>query len=71
MMSPPTIAPGTEVSPPRMSTGSALSAMRESENCTPLFAPHMIPATSATTPETDHTTTQIVRSEIPTAIAAW
>ena len=50
MISPPTIAPGIEVKPPRMSTGSALSATSESENCTPSLVPHIIPATSATMP---------------------
>ena len=54
-----------------MSTGNAFSAISDSENCTPLFAPHMIPATMATTPATDHTITQIVLSGIPTDIAAW
>src|SRR5215211_6617330 len=34
MMSPPTMAPGTEVSPPRISTGSALSATIESAKLT-------------------------------------
>ena len=65
MMRPPTIAPEIEVRPPRISTGSALSAMSESENCTPLFAPHMIPATRATPPDTDHTMTQMVFRGIP------
>src|SRR3990172_6003148 len=70
MISPPTIAPGTEAKPPRISTGSAFSAMSERLNCTPLFAPHMMPATIATSPATDHTTTQIVVSEMPTERAA-
>ena len=35
MIRPPTIAPATEVKPPRITTGSALSATCESENCTP------------------------------------
>ena len=70
-MRPPTIAPEIEVRPPRISTGSALSAMSESENCTPLFAPHMIPATRATPPDTDHTMTQMVFRGIPTERAAW
>lgn len=39
MIRPPTIAPGTEVKPPRISTGSALSAVKVSANCTPLRAP--------------------------------
>ena len=70
-MRPPTIAPEMEVRPPRISTGSALRAMRESENCTPLFAPHMIPATRATPPDTDHTMTQMVLRGMPTERAAW
>src|SRR5262249_24558744 len=59
MISPPTMAPGIEVKPPRMSTGSALSAMSESENCTPSLAPHIMPATNATSPDTAHTISQI------------
>ena len=70
MIRPPTIAPGTEVNPPRISTGSAFSAMSDSENWTPLLAPHMTPATRATRPETDHTITQIVLSGMPIDIAA-
>ena len=66
------MAPGTEVKPPRISTGSALSAISESENCTPLLAPHMMPATRATSPATDHTTTQIVLSGMPIdSAASW
>ena len=70
MIRPPTIAPGTEVNPPRISTGSALSAMSERLNCTPLLAPHMMPATMATRPATDQTTIQIVLSGIPMESAA-
>ena len=70
MISPPTIAPGTEVKPPRISTGSALSAISESENCTPLFPPQMMPAASATMPATAQTMIQMVRKEIPTDSAA-
>ena len=55
MIRPPTIAPGMDVKPPRISTGSALSAISESENCTPSLAPHIMPATSATRPATAHT----------------
>ena len=69
-MSPPTMAPGTEVSPPRMSTGSAFSAMSDRLNCTPLFAPHMMPATMPTIPATDQTMIQMVLSEIPRESAA-
>ena len=50
MMRPPTIAPGTDSKPPRISTGSAFSARNVSANCTPLRAPHSRPATSATKP---------------------
>ena len=50
--SPPMIAPGIEVKPPRITTGSALSATSCSENCTPSFEPHTTPATSATSPAT-------------------
>src|SRR6266545_3925256 len=70
MMSPPTMAPGTEVKPPRISTGKALSAIKERLNCTPLLAPHMMPATMATRPATDQTTTQMVLSGIPMESAA-
>src|SRR6266545_6178486 len=72
MMSPPTMAPGTDVKPPRISTGSALSAISERLNWTPLFAPHMMPATMATSPATDQTTTQMVLSGIPMdSAASW
>ena len=65
MISPPTMAPGIEVKPPRISTGSALSAIRLSENCTPDFAPHITPATSATSPAIDQVITQIVAQRDP------
>ena len=64
------MAPGTDVKPPRMRTGSALRAMSERLNCTPLLAPHMIPATMATSPATDHTTVQMVLSGMPIESAA-
>src|SRR6266571_1567931 len=70
MMTPPTMAPGIEVKPPRMSTGSALSAMICSENSTCDRAPHMIPVVSATMPAANHTITQICSSEMPTESAA-
>src|SRR5437899_933928 len=70
MISPPTIAPGTDVKPPRMRTGSDLSAMSDRLNCTPLLAPHMIPATIATIPATDQTIIQIVLSGMPIESAA-
>ena len=44
------MAPGTEVRPPRITTGSAFSATVVSENCTPSLEPQMMPATSATKP---------------------
>ncbi len=53
-----------------METGRAFSAIRDSENCTPDFEPHMMPATSATMPDTDQTMTQIVRNDMPTESAA-
>ena len=64
------MAPGTEVKPPRMRTGSALSAIKDRLNCTPLFAPHMIPVAMATIPATDQTMTQMVLSGIPMESAA-
>src|SRR5256712_11824832 len=70
MISPPTTAPGTEVKPPRIRTGSALSATSDRLNCTPLLAPHMIPATIATIPATDQTISQIVLSGMPIESAA-
>src|SRR5919108_1790673 len=72
MMRPPAMAPGTEVKPPRIRTGNAFSAISERLNCTPLLAPHMMPATMATRPATDHTTVQIVRSGMPSdSAASW
>ena len=71
MMSPPTIAPGTDSKPPRISTGSAFSATKVSANWTPLRAPHSRPATSATKPATAQTMAQICCSGMPTASAAW
>src|SRR5438552_1946305 len=71
-MSPPTRAPGTEMKPPRISTGSALSATSERLNCTPLLAPHMMPATIATSPATDQTISQMVLSGMPIdSAASW
>ena len=64
------MAPGIDVKPPRMSTGSAFSATKASENCTPSLEPHMMPATSATKPATAQTITQIVRKGMPTDCAA-
>ncbi|MDT4855798.1 hypothetical protein FQZ97_901670 [compost metagenome] len=65
------MAPGIEVSPPRITTGRALSATSESENCTPSLEPQMIPATSAEKPATDHTITQMRDSGMPMDCAAW
>ena len=70
MMSPPTMAPGTEVNPPRMSTGSALSAITWRAKETSERAPHMIPVASATMPAANQTMTQIWLSEMPTDKAA-
>ncbi len=70
MISPPTIAPGIEVKPPRISTGSAFSAMICREKETSERAPHMMPVVSATTPAANHTITQICSSEMPTESAA-
>ena len=70
MISPPTMAPGTEVKPPRISTGSALSAISEIENCTPSLEPQITPAASATKPDTVHTISQMVLSGMPTDWAA-
>ena len=71
MISPPMIAPGIDVNPPRMTTGSAFSATSESENWTPSLEPQMTPATSATIPATDQTMTQIRSSGMPIDCAAW
>ena len=57
--------------PPRISTGSALSAMISSANDTSERAPHMMPVASATMPAANHTITQICSSEMPTESAAW
>ena len=64
------MAPSTDSKPPRISTGSAFSATNVSANCTPLRAPHISPATSATNPATDQTMAQICFSGMPTASAA-
>src|SRR6202035_4528669 len=63
-MRPPTMAPGTEVKPPSISTGRAFSATSEIENCTPSLLPHMMPATSPTNPATDQTMTHIERMDV-------
>ena len=71
MIKPPMMAPGTDVKPPNMSTGSALSATKVKANCTPLREPQSNPATSATKPATLQTMAQICCSGMPTARAAW
>ncbi len=72
MISPPMMAPGTEVKPPRISTGSAFSARSASENCTPSLLPHTAPAARATRPATSQTMNQIWLSGMPTDwAAAW
>ena len=70
IIKPPTIAPGIEVKPPNIKTGKAFKAIKDSENWTPDLAPHIIPATKATNPEIDHTSTQITLKLIPTESAA-
>ena len=70
MISPPTMAPGIEVRPPRISTGSAFSATTCSANDTSERAPQMMPVASATTPAVNQTMTQIWLSEMPTDSAA-
>ena len=65
------MAPGTLVRPPRMTTGSALSATSDSENCTPSLLPQMMPATRAVKPATDHTMTQMRLRGMPMDCAAW
>ena len=64
------MAPGTDVRPPRITTGSARSAAVDSVNCTPNFEPQMMPATSATRPATLHTMTQMRFSGMPMDCAA-
>ena len=44
---------------PSIRTGKAFRAMSDSENCTPDLVPHMIPATRATKPAIDQTSTQM------------
>ena len=52
---PPIMAPGIEENPPMIRTGRAFNARSTNANCTPALAPHIIPATKATTPAADHT----------------
>ena len=70
MIRPPTIAPGTEVKPPRITTGSAFNATWDSENCTPSLRTPDQPATSATKPATAQTMTQMRFSGMPIDCAA-
>ena len=65
------MAPGTEVKPPRISTGRAFSAVKVSAYCTPPRAPHNRPATSATKPATIHTKAQMCCNGMPIDSAAW
>jgi hypothetical protein len=65
------MAPGTEVKPPRITTGSAFSASTASENCTPSLLPQIMPATSATKPATLQTMTHTRDSGMPIDCAAW
>ena len=53
-----------------ISTGSAFSATHTSANCTPLRAPHSMPATSATTPAVAQTSIQMCLSGMPIESAA-
>ena len=71
MIKPPMMAPGTDVKPPKITTGKARKATVESENCTPSLEPQIMPATKATTPATHHTTTQMRLSGMPIDCAAW
>ena len=57
MIKPPIMAPGTDVRPPKITTGSARNATVANENCTPSLLPQIMPATKATTPATHHTIT--------------
>ena len=65
------MAPGIEVNPPRITTGRALSARSDSENCTPSLLPQTMPATRATKPATAHTMTQMRFRGMPIDCAAW
>ena len=71
MIKPPMMAPGTEVRPPKITTGKARKATVANENCTPSLLPQIMPATKATTPATHHTITQIRLSGMPIDCAAW
>ena len=71
MISPPMIAPGIEVKPPRMTTGSAFNATSDSENWTPSLLPQITPATRATKPATLQTMIQMRFSGMPIDWAAW
>jgi hypothetical protein len=71
MISPPMMAPGTLVRPPRMTTGSAFSATGGQRELHPSLLPQMMPATSATKPATLQTMTQMRLSGMPIDCAAW
>src|SRR5215468_3903852 len=62
-MSPPTTAPITESSPPRMTTGNTLRPTSASWLSTPSMAPHTMPASAETIPAIAHATAQEEPSE--------
>ena len=59
------MAPPIDWKPPMMRTGNALRTTSDSENCTPVRAPHRRPATTATTPAAAQTSAQRRRRSIP------
>jgi hypothetical protein len=59
------MAPGTLVSPPRMTTGSAFSASVRQRELHAQLAAQIMPATSATKPATHQTMTQMRLSGMP------
>ena len=71
IISPPIIAPGIEVNPPKIRTGRAFKAISANVNWTPSLDPQRIPAAKPTIPATDQTIVQIVFNGIPTESAAW
>ena len=70
MINPPTIAPGIEEKPPMINTGRAFNARSTKANWTPALAPHIIPATNATTPAAVQTRSIILFKGIPIELAA-
>ena len=69
MMSPPMMAPGMDVKPPRITTAGLQRQLGQRELHAE-FAAHTMPATSATNPATDQTMTQMRLSGMPTDCAA-